>query len=69
MRTPCLVSGLASRYAPAMAFRTEADFLAAANSMEAEEGDHLELKRELRQGTAAPAKLAKTWPPWLSEAA
>lgn len=30
-----------------MAFETEEDLLAAANSREAEEGDHLELKREL----------------------
>lgn len=42
-----------------MAFRTEADLLAAANSKEAEEGDHLELKRELPPGEAGAREIGK----------
>jgi len=40
-----------------MAFRTEADLLATAESQEAEEGDHLELKRELPPGDAATREI------------
>lgn len=42
-----------------MAFETEADLLAAANSRQAEEGDHLELKRELAPGDRGNKELAK----------
>ena len=55
--SPCLALELASGYAHAMAFRTEADLLATAESQEAEEGDHLELKRELPPGDAATREI------------
>ena len=42
-----------------MPFRTEAELLAAAQSQEAEEGDHLELKRELPPGDAGTREIGK----------
>ncbi|MDQ3552829.1 MAG: ATP-binding protein [Chloroflexota bacterium] len=42
-----------------MSFRTEADLLTAAQSQEAEEGDHLELKRELPAGDAGTREIGK----------
>lgn len=42
-----------------MAFLTEADLLAAAVSQEAEEGDHLELKRQLPPGEAGAREIGK----------
>jgi hypothetical protein len=42
-----------------MAFDTEEDLLAAAKSREAEEGDHLELKRDLPPGEAGAREIAK----------
>jgi hypothetical protein len=42
-----------------MAFDTEENLLAAANSREAEEGDHLELKRELPAGEAGAREIGK----------
>lgn len=42
-----------------MVFRTEADLTAAAESRQAEEGDHLELKRELPLGDRGNREIAK----------
>lgn len=42
-----------------MPFRTEADLLTAVQSPEAEEADHLELKRELPPGDAGTREIGK----------
>lgn len=42
-----------------MTFRTEVDLLTAAQSQEAEEGDHLEFKRELPTGDAGTREIGK----------